>query len=197
MPVDDDAAGDGAAPEEVTVTLVDVQADVWWAYDVDGSVWLLPAYRFIGDDGGWYVVPAVTDEFLVQVPVDEMPVPEPAPVPEPMPVESIEPGDTKPETVPTESIPGEPALFDIVPLEPSVGKTLAEFTADAEALGADVRVVEIDGVAQPVTMDFNTSRVNVAVNGEGDRRHRHGDPQRRLTAGSTARQRPGCLSNGR
>jgi hypothetical protein len=155
------------APEEVTVTLVDVQADVWWAYDVDGSVWLLPAYRFIGDDGGWYVVPAVTDEYLVQVPAEEVPVPEPAPLPEPLPVETIV-ADTKLETVPTESIPGEPALFDTVPLEPSIGKTLAEFTADAEALGATVRVAEIAGVPQPVTLDFNTARVNVAVDGEGD-----------------------------
>ena len=60
-------------PQQVTVTLVDVQPDVWWAWDVDGSVWLLPAYRFIGDDGGWYTVPAVTDEFLIQVPVDTIP----------------------------------------------------------------------------------------------------------------------------
>ena len=43
-------------PQEVTVTLVDVQPDVWWVWDVDGTAWLLPAYRFIGDDGGWYTV---------------------------------------------------------------------------------------------------------------------------------------------
>jgi hypothetical protein len=93
------------APEEVTVTLVDVEADVWWAYDIDGSVWLLPAYRFIGDDGGWYTVPAVTDEFLVQVPVEDVPMPEPMPI-EPLPV------DTKPEAVPTESFPEDVELFD-------------------------------------------------------------------------------------
>ncbi len=55
------------APEPVTVTLVDVQPDVWWAWDADGSVWLLPAYRLIDTDGGWHVVPAVTDEFMIQV----------------------------------------------------------------------------------------------------------------------------------
>ena len=41
-------------PEEITVTLVDVAADLWWVTDVDDNSWLLPAYRFIGDDGGWY-----------------------------------------------------------------------------------------------------------------------------------------------
>jgi hypothetical protein len=140
------------APEEVTVTLVDVQADVWWAWDVDGSVWLLPAYRFIGDDGGWYTVPAVTDEFLVQVPVDTVPV-------------SVEPA---PEATPAPSTIPVDTVADVTPLESSVGKSLAEFGADAEALGLTVRVVEQDGVPLAVTMDFDPTRVNVAVEGEGD-----------------------------
>ena len=73
-PISDPVPVSIPAPQQVTVTLVDVQADVWWVWDVDNNAWLLPAYRFIGDDGGWYVVPAVTDEFLVQVPVDTLPV---------------------------------------------------------------------------------------------------------------------------
>ena len=85
------------APQEVTVTLVDVQPDVWWVWDVDGTVWLLPAYRFIGDDGGWYTVPAVTDEFLVRVPVDSVP---PATEPVPLPPATAPAGTTPSETVP-------------------------------------------------------------------------------------------------
>jgi hypothetical protein len=146
------------APQEVTVTLVDVQPDVWWVWDVDGTVWLLPAYRFIGDDGGSFTVPAVTDEFLVRVPVDTVPLPEPQPLP--------------PETVPVTTPPGSVApadtVADVTPLEPSVGKTFAEFSADAEALGLTARIVEQDGVSLPVTMDYNPNRVNVAVTGEGD-----------------------------
>jgi hypothetical protein len=147
------------APEEVTVTLVDVQADVWWAFDVDGSVWLLPAYRFIGDDGGWYTVPAVTDEFLIQVPVDTAPPAsvEPAPAPETVP-----PDNPTTSTLPVDTV------ADVTPLESSVGKTLGEFRAEAEALGLTVRVVEQDGVPLAVTMDYNPTRVNVAVEGEGD-----------------------------
>lgn len=68
------------APEPITVTLVDVEADLWWAWDVDGTLWLLPAYRFVDTDGGWHVVPAVTDEYLIRTEL-----------PEPMPVEPVEP----------------------------------------------------------------------------------------------------------
>ncbi len=171
---------DSVPLEEVTVTLVDVQADVWWTMDVDGSVFLLPAYRFIGDDGGWYTVPAVTDEFLVQVQPDVVPLPEPMPVesmpvPEPMPVESvpgesvpveIPPVETKPETLPTESIPGEQTALDTTVLESAVGTPIAEFTAAAEAIGATVRVTQIDGEPQAVTMDYRFDRVNVAVEGD-------------------------------
>jgi hypothetical protein len=150
------------APEAVTVTLVDVQADVWWAWDVDGSVWLLPAYRFIGDDGGWYTVPAVTDEFLVQATGDDVPSTVPAPGPAPVPVESTPGGATSEPPI------TEPALFDAALLEPSIGLTLDEFTKVADGLGASVRVVERDGQSLAATDDFAFSRVNVAVTGEGD-----------------------------
>ena len=147
------------APQEVTVTLVDVQPDVWWVWDVDGTVWLLPAYRFVGEDGGWYTVPAVTDEFLVRVPVDSVP---PATEPVPLPPATEPAGTTPTETVPADTV------ADVTPLESSVGKTFAEFQADAEALGLTARIVEQDGVSLPVTMDYNPNRVNVAVTGEGD-----------------------------
>lgn len=169
MPVD----GTLPAPEPVTVTLVDVQADVWWAWDVDGSVWLLPAYRFIDTDGGWHVVPAVTDEFLVQVepPVDtpvDAPVDSPKPLPEPMPVTIVPPvgGGSDPGT-PTETTPLIIAdSFDTTPLEQYVGSTLDEFMAQAKALGASVRVGEQDGEPLAVTMDYSPDRVNVAVKGD-------------------------------
>jgi hypothetical protein len=162
MPID----GTVPEPQPIVVTLVDVQADVWWAWDVDGSMWLLPAYRFIDTDGGWHVVPAVTDEFLIQV-EPEVVTGEPGVVtgePGVPPVEPM-PGDTVPLDDPTQP-PTDPALFDSSVLEPFVGLTLKEFTDEAEALGASVRVVEQDGVALAVTEDFGFSRVNVAVDGE-------------------------------
>jgi hypothetical protein len=155
-------------PEPLVVTLVDVEADVWWTWDEDGSIWLLPAYRFVGDDGGWYTVPAVTDEYLVVV--EPQPLPEPVPMPEPMPVETaptVTPDVPKDQT-PDNSVPEdalEPPLFDIALLEPSIGTSLADFTASAESLGATVRVVEQDGESLPGTMDFLPNRVDVAVDG--------------------------------
>jgi hypothetical protein len=152
-------------PESVTVTLVDVQPDLWWAWDVDGSVWLLPAYRFIGDDGGWYTVPAVTDEFMIQV---EPPVgvPEPMPAPEP-----VEPGQDPDEGMATGG--GEPATDPAVPepapaadpaqLDELLGLTIDEFSAEAGAMGYDTRVVAEDGEAYAVTDDYSETRVNVAV----------------------------------
>ena len=85
IPVDEIPVDPTQVPERVTVTLVDVQPDVWWAWDADGSVWLLPAYRLIDTDGGWHTVAAVTDEFMVQV--EPSVVDGPLPAPEPMPVE--------------------------------------------------------------------------------------------------------------
>ena len=59
-------------------------------------------------------------------------------------------------------------VVDVTPLESSVGKSLAEFSEDAKALGLSVRVTEQDGVPLAATMDYNPTRVNVAVEGEGD-----------------------------
>lgn len=137
-------------PEPVTVTLVGVQPDFWWAWDADNNVWLVPAYRFIGDDGAWYTVPAVADEYLVQVdpPAVEQPT-EPPVTSEPI---ATEPATTEPAGTAAETS-----------LDGLIGSSLDEFTAQAEADGWTVRVSEIDGAPQPGTMDYRDNRVNVAV----------------------------------
>ncbi len=135
--------------EPVVITLVDVQPDLWWAWDADGSAWLLPAFRFIDTDGGWHVVPAVADEFLIQT--DPVVIDEPLPAPEPLPEPSPEPG-IDPETA-------------ITVLEEYVGLSIEEFAAEAQAVGFTTRIVVEDGEALAVTADYSETRVNVAIEG--------------------------------
>jgi hypothetical protein len=125
-------------PTEVA-TLVDVRADLWWAWDDDGSVWLLPAYTFTDTEGRVFTVAAVTDEFLIiadPVLVDPMPLPTPV---EP-PVDVVEPD--------TSAI---------------IGLGIDDATTTLEGQGFTLRVVIEDGEALAVTEDFSTSRVNVEV----------------------------------
>jgi hypothetical protein len=150
-------------PEPVVITLVDVQPDLWWAYDADGSAWLLPAYRFIDTDGGWHVVPAVTDEFLIQadpVLIDEpLPTPEPMPAPEPAPAPDSTPA-------PTDTVePGTDPAAATAALDEFVGLSIEEFTDQAKALGFETRIVQQDGEPLMVTDDYRTDRVNVVVEG--------------------------------
>lgn len=158
-PADSFPVGTLPEPEPITVTLVDVQADLWWVWGTDGEVWVLPAYRFIGDDGGWYTVPAVGDEYLVEVeptviePVISDPAVDPAPDTTGSAGDAGDTGDTG-DTSEEVSVAG---------LDELIGATIDDFTAAAEAEGLTVRVTEIDGESQPVTMDYRTDRVNVAV----------------------------------
>jgi len=138
-------------PTEVVVTLVDVKPDLWWTSDVEGNVWLLPAYAFTGDDGGTYTVPAVTEEYLVE----EIPVSiEPMPV-EPMPVEPGTGIDTASAEERVERL--------LAGFEAAAPMALDEFTVLAADLDIEVRVASIDGEGFPMTMDYRDDRVNIDI----------------------------------
>ena len=138
-------------PTEVVVTLVDVKPDLWWTSDVEGNVWLLPAYAFTGDDGGTYTVPAVTEEYLVE----EIPVSiEPMPV-EPMPVEPGTDIDTASAEERVERL--------LAGFEAAAPMALDEFTVLAADLDIEVRVASIDGEGFPMTMDYRDDRVNIDI----------------------------------
>jgi hypothetical protein len=148
-------------PEPIEITLTDVRLDLTMQWDVDGTVWLLPAYAFSDADGGVYTVVAVTDEYIQQPEVidpgiEPMPLPLPADTvvgaPEPAP---IEPGQTEPVA---------PVEIDLAAASAALaGLSEAEATKVAEANGWTLRVVERDGESGPVTADFLMNRVNVAV----------------------------------
>ena len=147
-PVDDGTTP--STPEPIVTTLVDVKADLWWVWDSDGSVWLLPAYTFTDSNANAFTVPAVTDEFMIVV---EPPTVEPQPVP----AEPVDPVVVDPPTTDV-AAPGDPTG-----LEEFVGVPLGEFEAAAKQYGYTTRVSRQDGVDLPGTMDYSDSRVNVEV----------------------------------
>ncbi len=145
MPVD-------TTPIVVTLSSPSPSLEMFWA--ADGTVWLLPGYRFATSDGGEVSVLAVPDEFIEQAqPVDVVPV----------------------DTVPVETVPVDPAPVDTVVQTPPVtleeaaaivvGLAEADAAAAATAAGIEMRVVQIDGMPQAVTEDFRIGRYNVAVDG--------------------------------
>ncbi|MFZ8967612.1 MAG: hypothetical protein ACO20G_01085 [Ilumatobacteraceae bacterium] len=185
MPAPDMVAPDMAAPDmiederwiepteptEITLTLVDVVADLWWTEDVDGNVWLLPAYRFIGDDDGWYTVPAVTDEFMVETPTYDEPVPA---------IEDrvVSSGSTDAATsgaAPSAGLAELLATADLTDVDDAVLAALEQilagelavdeqlFADTAAEFGMVMRVVERDGEPLMVTEDYRTDRINVVV----------------------------------
>ncbi|HEX4984084.1 MAG TPA: hypothetical protein VFV63_20440 [Ilumatobacteraceae bacterium] len=154
MPIDDGSIP--PTPEPIVATLVDVKADLWWVWDTDSSVWLLPAYTFTDTEGNEFTVPAVTDEYMIVV--------EPTIEPQPVPAEPLDPVVVDPPTSdPATSgvAPGDPAVLDQF-----VGVPLPEFEEVAKRYGFTTRVARQDGVDLAGTADFSESRVNVAVEGD-------------------------------
>lgn len=145
-PAPGDQAVETPDVEPVVATLVDVRADLWWAWDADNSVWLLPAYTFTDTEGMTFTVPAVTDEYMMVV--------EPA-VAEPLPAEPENPAGE----------PGDPAA-DLADLATLVGVPLADFETVAAEHGYATRVARQDGVDLALTEDYSETRVNVAVEGD-------------------------------
>ncbi len=147
----------GVPPEPITVHLNSMRLDVTSVWAEDGSIWLLPAYTFGSTDGGEYTMVAVDASYLD--------VPEPAPV-------DTTPVDTTPIATmpPVDTVVGDPAVDptgtgpDVATAESTlVGLRLDEGIKVAESNAWTVRVSTLDGVSQILTADFQTNRVNVAV----------------------------------
>ena len=131
-------------------TLVDVKADLWWVWDADGSVWLLPAYTFTDSNGNAFTVPAVTDEFMIVV------EPTIEPQPEPVPAEPVDPVVVDPPTSGRRRAGRSHRPRGA--RRPAAGRV----RGDGQGYGFTTRVIRQDGVDLPGTMDYSDSRVNVA-----------------------------------
>lgn len=147
--------------EEVVVTLEEVEPHLWMTLDSDGDVWILPAYKFTGDDGNSYVVPAVTDEYLSSEVIQG---------------DSSEPGYPDPGSPDPDYSPGmEPSPLtdeDIAEVMSSMetlvnaGLSVQEMEALASEYGLSVRVIVQDGQSLMHTEDYVVTRLNVAVQGD-------------------------------
>ncbi len=148
MPVD-------TTPIVVTLTSPSPSLEMFWA--ADGTVWLLPGYRFATSDGGEVSVLAVPDEFIEQAtPVDTLPV-------DTLPVDTV-PVDTVPvDTTPVDTVDQTPPMTLDEAAAILVGLAAADAAAAATAAAIEMRVVQIDGVPQAVTEDYRIGRYNVAV----------------------------------
>lgn len=142
--------------EEITVTLTDPQPSIEMLWAADGTVWLLPGYRFDSSEAGTFSVLAVEDQYIE---VDEAPIEVPDTIVAP-PVETTVPGSDAVECAAASDA-------EIAPVDDTgsalVGLCEADAAAAAEAAGFTQRVVRLDGADLPATMDYNPSRFNVAV----------------------------------
>ena len=140
---------DSMPMETQIITFTDVRLGLTSYWDADGTVWLLPSYEFTDADGGIWPVIAVDEAYLD--------IPE-VPMPEPLPAESVPPVDE----------PTDPAALPD-PIEITVAESALVGLTEDEALkvvgeqGWILRVSTLDGVAQPLTMDYSPMRVNVAL----------------------------------
>ena len=136
-------------PEPIIVHLDAVHLDLTTIWDINGAVWLLPAYTFTGPDGVLVTIPAVDDSFIV--------FPDVLPMPEPLPVESV----------PVDNVPGDPAVppevDPVVAQEALVGLLEADAEKVATELGWTIRVAERDGEVFALTADFSPTRVNLEI----------------------------------
>ncbi len=133
-----DASPIDASPIEVVIT--GVRQDLTSVWDVDGTVWLLPAYTYTNADGDVATIAAVTDDYLVVPEFEPGLSTDPAPVPAPLPEISV--------------TPAAPEL---------IGLDEASAAAEAKSLGFEVRVISIDGESLPVTADYSETRVNLTL----------------------------------
>jgi hypothetical protein len=151
-------------PPPVTVHLNAVKLTSTMVWAQDGTVWMLPAYTFTSSDGGEYTVVAVDEQYL------DMPSTT-------VDTTVVGPGTTTDGVVPpvtaatvpgvTAVAPPSTAVAELLALASSalVGLTVDEAVKAAAGNGWQVRVVELDGVNQVVTADFQATRMDVAVKG--------------------------------
>ncbi|MBI4883763.1 MAG: hypothetical protein HY826_06875 [Actinobacteria bacterium] len=144
LPVDAVSPADTVPVEPIIVHVNEVHLDLTMIWDVNGSVWLLPAYTFTGDDGVIVTVPAVDDSFID--------FPDALPLPEPLPADTVGEDPT-----------AAPAVDLATAEQALIGLAEAEAEVRATENGWAFRVSNRDGESLLLTEDFSAARVNVEI----------------------------------
>ena len=157
MPCEADTGCEMPELEPIEIHFSTVRLGVTTIYDVDGTVWLLPAFVFGNANGEEYTVIAVDGAYLD---IPQLPVPG---VDDTVPVDSTPPADTTPSdtTPPVDTLPAEVDVDEAA--DALVGLTVDEAAKVAEEHGWELRVAREDGEDLIVTADYRPLRVNVAV----------------------------------
>ena len=152
-------------PYEGPTTLLDsVEEELYVLYGVDGEVYLVPGYTFIGGpaDAGYvqrFIVSALPEAYVERVEVS----PSDGSGSSPGSGAPGSPGDgvtTPPGQEPIDSMPPEIPLNEANAL---LGMTEAEAAAYADSQGWVMRVASRDGEQFALTMDYIPTRVNVSI----------------------------------
>lgn len=154
----DAARRNGIEPVNGIVAKVSsVEEEFYILYGVDGAVYLVPGYTFIGevesdDFVQRFIVSALPDQFVETVPA----------------ASGGESGSSTDVPSTDASSPDVP-VGEEIPLEQAnelLGLTEAEATAAAESRGWTVRIAARDGEQFALTMDYSPTRVNLTIDND-------------------------------
>lgn len=155
------AGSDDVRREKITVAIESVEEELVFLWGVDGEVYLVPGYTFVGDGdelGGpsRFTIAAIDDRYVDEVaPTDGTPIPIDGGPVTIEPVTDVPVGDgTGGESV-TPPTDAEVASF--------VGLTEAEAEALASERGWTVRIAARDGEQFQLTMDYRPERINLTI----------------------------------
>jgi hypothetical protein len=165
LPADDATTTDSIAPTVQTVVITGVKESLTPIIDADNIMWLVPSYEYTVKDGYTISALAITDEFIEQA----TSTPDTA---SDVPVvggssDSGSSGVSEGSRGPVGSEEALPAV-DAPALSQEEAVALVGLTEDeavkvAESKGWITRVSSRDGEDFPMTMDYVTNRVNLAI----------------------------------
>jgi hypothetical protein len=176
LPADDATTTDSIAPTVQTVVITGVKESLMPIIDADNVMWLVPSYEYTVKDGYTFSALAISEEFIKQAtPISEEFIKQATPTPDPASDVPIDGGSSGSGSSGVSEGPRGPVgpeetltAVDVPALGQDEAVTLVGLTEDeavkvAESKGWITRVSSRDGEDFPMTEDYVTNRVNLAI----------------------------------